>query len=54
MQLPMMLATCALHLSGHHRCQIACHPGTSVGVGRGDNHLAPNWGCTGGGPFVPA
>ena len=52
MWLPAMLATSALHLSGHCRRQIACHPGT-LGVGRGDNHLAPNQGCMGGGPFVP-
>jgi len=31
----------------------ACHPGTSLGAVRGDNHLAPNQGCKGGGPFVP-
>jgi len=48
-----MLATSALHLSGHRRRQIACRPGTSLGVERGDNHLAPNQGCTGVGPFVP-
>jgi len=49
-----MLATFALRLSGHRRRrQIACRSGNSLGVGRGDNHLAPNQGCTGGGPFVP-
>ena len=48
-----MLATSALHLSGHHRRQIVCCLGTSVGVGRGDNYLAPHQGCTVGGPFVP-
>jgi len=48
-----MLATSALHFSGHRRRQIACRPETSLGVGRSDNHLAPNQGCTGGGPFVP-
>ena len=48
-----MLATSAMHLSGHRRRQIACRQGTSLGVGRGENHLAPNQGCTGGGPFVP-
>ena len=53
MRLPTMLATSALHLSGHRRHQIACRPGTSLGVGRGDNHLVPNQGCTGGSPFVP-
>ena len=31
-----MLATSALHLSGRRR-QIACRPGSSLGVGRGDN-----------------
>ena len=41
MRLPAMLATAALHLSDHLRRQIACRPGTSLGVGRGDNHLAP-------------
>jgi len=40
-----MLATSALHLSGHRRRQITCRPGTSLGVGRGDNRLAPNQGC---------
>ena len=30
-----MLATSALHLSGHRRRQIACRPGTSLGAGRG-------------------
>ena len=49
-----MLATSALHLSGHRRRQIACRSGTSLGVGRGENHLVPNQGCMGGGPFVPA
>ena len=48
MQPPAMLATSALHLSGHRHRQITCHPGTSLGVGRGENHLAPNQGCTGG------
>jgi len=48
-----MLATSALHLSGHRYRQIACCPGTSLGVGRGDNHLAPNQGCTGAVPFFP-
>jgi len=51
-----MLATPALHLSGHRcrrRRQTACHPETSLSVGRGENHLAPNQGSTGGGPFVP-
>ena len=52
MRPPAMLATFTLHLSGHRRRQIACRPGTSLGVGRGENHLAPNQGCTGGGPFV--
>jgi len=42
-----MLATSALHLSGHRRRQIACRPETSLGVRRGENHLAPNHGCTG-------
>ena len=42
--LPLMLATSALHLSGHRRRQIACRPGTSLGVGTGDNHLVPNGG----------
>jgi len=50
---PAKLATSALHLSGHRRRQIACRPGTPIGVGRGENHLAPNQGCTTGGPFVP-
>jgi len=53
MRPPAMLATSALQISGHRRRQIACRPGTSLGVGRGDNDLAPNQGCTGGGPFVP-
>ena len=54
MRPPAMLATYALHLSGHRRRQITCCPGTSLGVGRGGNHLAPNQGCTGGGGrFVP-
>ena len=53
MRSPTMLATSAMHLSGHRRRQIACRQGTSLGVGRGENHLAPNQGCTGGGPFVP-
>ena len=48
MQLPTMLATSSLHISGHHCRQIACRPGTSLGVGRDDNHLAPNQGCMGG------
>ena len=49
-----MLATSALNLSGHRRRrQIACRPGTSLGVGRGENHLATNQGCTRDGPFVP-
>ena len=43
-----MLATSAMHLLGHRRRQIACRPGTYLGVGRGDNHLAKNRGCTGG------
>ena len=47
-----MLATSALHISGHHR-QIACRPGTSLGVGIGDNHLVPNQGCTGGVHLFP-
>ena len=35
-----MLATSALNLSGHRRRrQIACRPGTSLGVGRSENHL---------------
>jgi len=51
MRPPAMLATSALHLSGHR--QITCRPGSSLGVGRGENHLASNQGCTGGGPFVP-
>ena len=37
-----MLATSALH----RRRQIACRPRTSLGVGRGENHLATNQGCT--------
>jgi hypothetical protein len=37
-----MLATSALHLSGHRRRQIACRPENSFGVGRGENHLVPN------------
>ena len=53
MRPPAMLATSALHLSGHRRRQNACSPGISLGVGRGENHLAPNQGCTGGGSFVP-
>ena len=53
MRPPVMLATSALHLAGHHHHQIACCPGTSLGVGRGANHLAPNQGCMRGGPFVP-
>jgi len=40
-----MLVTSALHLSGH-RCQIACHPVTSLGVGRGEIHSATNQACT--------
>jgi len=48
-----MLATSALHTSGLRRRQIACRPGSSLGVGGGDNHLAPNQGCTGSGLFVP-
>jgi len=47
-----MLATSALHPSGHRRRQIACRPRTSLGAGRSDNHLATNQGCTGAGPFV--
>ena len=31
MRLPAMLATSALHLSGHRHRQIACRPGTSLG-----------------------
>jgi len=31
-----MLATSALHLSGHRRRQIACRLETSLGVGRGE------------------
>ena len=38
MRLPVMLATSALHLSGHRGRQITFRPGTSLGVGRGDNH----------------
>ena len=53
MRQPAMLATSTLHLSGHRRRQIANRPGTSLNVGRGENHLAPSHGCTGGGPFVP-
>ena len=53
MRPPAMLATSAPHLSGHRRHQMACRPGTSLGVGRGENYLAPNQGCVGGGPFVP-
>jgi len=34
-----MLATSALHLSGHRRRQLAGRPGTSLVVGRSDNHL---------------
>ena len=46
MRPPAMLATSALHLSGRRRRrQIACSPGTSLVVGRGGNHLAPNQGC---------
>ena len=41
-----MSATSALQLPGRRR-QIACRTGTSLGVGRGENHLAPNQGCTG-------
>jgi len=44
-----MLATSALHLSDNCRRQIACHPGAFLSVGRGDNHMGPNEGCTGGG-----
>ena len=51
MRPPAMLATTALHLSGHRGRQIACHPGTSLDVGRGENHLAPNQGCLGGWPI---
>ena len=47
MRPPAMLATSALHLSGHRRRQIACRRETSLGVGTGENHLAPNQGCTG-------
>ena len=53
MRPPAILATYALHHSGHRRRQITCRPGTSLGVGRGENHLAPNQGCTGRGQFVP-
>ena len=43
-----MLATSALHLSGHcRRHQVTCRPGTSLGVCRGENHLVPNQGCMG-------
>jgi len=34
-----MSATSALHLSDHRRRQIACRPGNSLDVERGDNHL---------------
>ena len=47
-----MLATSALHLSGHRRRQITFRPGTSLRVERGEKHLAPNQGSTGCGPFV--
>ena len=53
MRPPAMLATSALYPTGHRRRQIAWRPGTSLGIERGENHLAPNQGCTGGGPFVP-
>ena len=55
MRPPAMLATSALHHSGHRRRQIAFRPETSLRVGRCENHLAPNQGRTGGGggPFVP-
>ena len=53
MQPPAMLVTSVLHLLGHRRRQIACRPGTSSGVGRGENHLAPIQGSTVDGPFVP-
>ena len=43
-----MSATSELDLSGHRRRQIACRPGTSLAVGRGEYHLATNQGCTGG------
>ena len=52
MRPPAMSATSALHLSGHRRRQIACRPGTSIGVQRIENHLALNQSCTGVGPFV--
>ena len=47
MRPPAMLATSVPRLTGHRRRQIACRPGTSLGVGRGGNYLAPNQGCTG-------
>ena len=50
---PAMLHTSALHRSGHSHRQIGCGPGTSLGVGRGENHLAKNQAFTEGGPFVP-
>jgi len=53
MQLPAMLATSTLRLSGHRCRQIACRPETSLSVGRGENHLATNQGCRGEGTFVP-
>ena len=34
-----MLATSALHLAGHRRRQFACHPETSLGTVRGENHV---------------
>ena len=52
MQPPAMLDTSALQLLGLRRRQISCRPGTSLGVGRGDKHLAPNQVCTGGGISV--
>ena len=52
MRPPAMLGTSALNLSTRRRRQIACRPGTSSGVGWGDNHLAPIQGCTGGGGVV--
>ena len=42
MQLLEVVATSALHLSGHRHRKIACRLRTSLGVGRGDNHVAPN------------
>ena len=48
-----MLATSVLYLSGHRRRQISYRPRTSLGVGSGQDHLAPNKGCTRGGQFVP-